>query len=58
MFILPIIKKEKYRYNYGRKWESSRMKESLIKLPVDNFGEIDIELMESYIKSFPYSKSL
>jgi hypothetical protein len=58
MFIIPIIKKEKYRFNYGRKWESSRMKESLIKLPVNNLGEIDTDLMENYIKSLPYSKSL
>jgi hypothetical protein len=58
MFIIPIIKKEKYRFNYGRKWESTRMKESLIKLPVNKKGEIDTELMENYIKSFPYSASI
>lgn len=34
------------------------MKESLIKLPINNLGEIDTELMENYIKSFAYSKSL
>ncbi len=56
MFIIPIIKKEKYRFNYGRKWESSRMRESLIKLPINKNGEIDTELMENYIKSFEYSK--
>lgn len=58
MFIIPIIKKEKYRFNYGRKWESTRMKESLIKLPVNKKGEIDTEFMENYIKSFPYSASI
>ena len=58
MFIIPIIMKEKYRFNYGRKWESSRMRESLIKLPVNKKGEIDTDLMENYIKSFPYSTSI
>lgn len=58
MFIIPIIKKEKYRFNYGRKWESSRMKDSVIKLPVNKKGEIDTDLMENYIKSFPYSTSI
>jgi hypothetical protein len=58
MFIIPIIKKEKYRFNYGRKWESSRMKESFIKLPITQNGEIDSELMENYIKSFPFSKTI
>ncbi|MDI9364972.1 MAG: restriction endonuclease subunit S [Flavobacterium sp.] len=58
MFIIPIIKKEKYRFNYGRKWESSRMRESTIKLPVNKKGEIDTDLMENYIKSFPYSSTI
>lgn len=58
MFIIPIIRKEKYRFNYGRKWESSRMKESTIKLPVNENGEIDTHLMENYIKALPYSSSI
>jgi hypothetical protein len=51
MFIIPLIRKEKYRFNYGRKWESNRMKESIILLPVTNKGEVDIDYMENYIKS-------
>lgn len=58
MFIIPLIKNEKYRFNYGRKWESDRMRESIIKLPVNQFGEIDIDFMENYIKSLPYSGAL
>ena len=58
MFIIPIIKKEKYRFNYGRKWELSRMKESIIQLPVDKNGAIDTDFMENYIKSLPYSSSI
>lgn len=58
MFIIPLIKKEKYRFNYGRKWESSRMKESLIKLPVNDLGHVDVNFMENYIKSLSYSSSI
>jgi hypothetical protein len=58
MFIIPIIKKEKYRFNYGRKWESTRMKKSVIKLPVTKDNKIDTALMENYIKSLPYSSTL
>jgi hypothetical protein len=58
MFIIPIIKKEKYRYNYGRKWESTRMKESIITLPTNQLGNIDVDFMENYIKSLSYSNSI
>lgn len=58
MFIIPLIKIEKYRFNYGRKWESSRMKESLIKLPVNDLGHVDVSFMENYIKSLSYSSSI
>jgi hypothetical protein len=58
MFILPLIRIEKYRFNYGRKWEMERMKKSTIKLPVDKSGNPDWQYMENYIKSLPYSSSL
>lgn len=55
MFLCTIIKKEKYRFNYGRKWHKGRMEVSKIKLPVDNKGNPDWQFMENYIKSLPYS---
>lgn len=58
MFILPFIKKEKYRFSYGRKWESNRMNESIIQLPVNTEGYIDTDFMENYIKSLRYSASI
>lgn len=58
MFIVSILKMEKYRFNYGRKWHLERMNLSEIKLPVDEFGNPDFEFMENYIKTLPYSKSL
>lgn len=57
-FIITLIRKEKYRYNYGRKWETNRMKESFIKLPTDKNGDPDFEFMENFIKSLPYSSAI
>lgn len=56
LFICTVIRQEKYRFSYGRKWNVERMNNSSIKLPVDNNGKIDIAFIENYIKSIPYSK--
>lgn len=57
-FLLPLIRMEKYRYSYGRKWGIERMKKTIIKLPVTPSGEPDWVFMENYIKSLPYSSEL
>jgi len=57
-FLITLIRKEKFRFNYGRKWETERMKDSLIKLPIEKNGNPDFEFMENYIKSLPYSGSI
>lgn len=58
MFLVTLIRKEKYRFNYGRKWHLGRMKESLIKLPVTDTGEPDWQFIEDYTKTLPYSSKL
>jgi hypothetical protein len=50
MFLIAIIRQEKFRFNYGRKWHLQRMKESKIKLPVISKSKPDWEYMENYIK--------
>lgn len=58
-FLIALVKKEKFRYNYGLKWSlNSRMLRSVIKLPVDSSGRPNWDFMESYIKSLPYSSNL
>lgn len=57
LFICVVIRKEKYRFSYGRKWNIGRMEQTIIKLPSKN-GQPDFEFMENYIKSLPYSSSL
>jgi hypothetical protein len=58
MFLIPLIRMEKYRYSFGRKWNLTRMRKSLIKLPSKINGKPDWSFMENYIKSLPFSKSL
>ena len=58
LFICTIIRMEKYRFNYGRKWHLERMRDSIIKLPVTADGTPDWAFMEQYIKTLPYSSQL
>ena len=62
MFLITLIHREKYRFNYGRKWDKELMESSLIKLPAvkiaPNKYEPDWQFMEDYIKSLPYSSCL
>lgn len=58
LFLVTLIRKEKYRYSYGRKSGIERMKESKIKLPVAKNGQPDWQFMEDYIKSLAYSASI
>ena len=50
LFLCTIIHKEKYRFNYGRKWDKKMMKESKIKLPVNSDDTPDWQWMEDYIR--------
>ena len=58
LFLTTLIKKEKYRYSFGRKWGIKRMNETIIQLPVDKNNQPDWQFMEDYIKSLPYSANL
>ncbi len=55
MFLITVIKANKYRFGYGRKWTIKKMKETVIKLPSQENGTPDFTYMEKYIKSLPYS---
>lgn len=55
MFIITVIKANKYRFGYGRKWTLEKMKDTIIKLPSKKDGMPDFEYMERYIKTLPYS---
>lgn len=58
MFIITIIRQEKYRFNYGRKWHLERMEQSEIRLPITKDNLPDWEFMETYINTLPFSSQL
>jgi hypothetical protein len=58
LFLCTIIRQEKYRYNYGRKWHLERMRESVIRLPATPSGDPDLDFMGRYIKTLPYSSQI
>jgi restriction endonuclease S subunit len=58
LFFKTILNKEQYRYAYGRKFNQTRIKETVINIPVNDSNQPDWQFMEYYIKSLPYSKSL
>lgn len=58
LFLVTVIEAERYRFDYGRKWNKARMGESTIKLPATPDGNPDWQFMENYIKSLPYSSNL
>lgn len=62
LFICAVLRQEKYRYAYGRKWTLDSMKDTVIKLPAttDTNGQTvpDWDWMEQYMKSLAYSDFL
>ena len=58
MFIITVIKANRYKFSYGRKWTLEKMKESAIKLPKSHDGSPDWSYMENYIKALPYSDKI
>jgi len=58
LFIVTVIKANRYRFNYGRKWHLERMEDTVLKLPTDRQGNPDWDFMERYIKSLHYSVNI
>lgn len=53
LFICAVLRQEKYRYSYGRKWVLESMRSTIIKLPAKD-DKPDFDFMENYMKSLPY----
>ena len=58
LFLLPLIRREQYRYNFGRKWNLLRMRESIIRLPASADGTPDWIFIERYMKSLSFSAAV
>ena len=50
MFLTTLIHIEKYRFNYGRKWDKALMQQTNIKLPVKSNNTPDWKWIEQYVK--------
>lgn len=58
LFICTVLKHDRYRYSYGRKWTLENMEDTKVKLPATADGKPDWQWMENYIKSLPYGDRL
>lgn len=58
LFLATVLNIEDYRYSYGRARIMSKLREEIIKLPVDFNGNPDWQFMEDYIKALPYGDRL
>jgi hypothetical protein len=58
LFLCAVIRREKYRFNYGRKWNLERMNDSRIRLPTSSDNEPDWQWMHRYILSQKFSSQL
>lgn len=58
LFLCTIIKANKYKFGYGRKWTLEKMKSTEIALPIDSASYPDWTFMENFIKQLPYSDKI
>ena len=50
LFLAAAIRQQKAKYNYGYKFNETRMRRQEILLPVNDSGEPDFEYMAAYVK--------
>lgn len=55
LFLTAVIRREKYRFSYGRKWHLERMEQSTISLPPDSKGNPDWVYIQRIIERLPFS---
>ena len=56
LFVCTVIRSERYRFSYGRKWNLERMAKSTLHLPVSLDGTPDWSTMERFVASRPFSR--
>lgn len=57
MFLITILKQERFRYSYGRKWSIQKVRETVVRLP-EKEGNPDWKFMEEYVKSLKWSREV
>lgn len=51
LFMCAVLRQEKYRFSYGRKWTLENMNKTIVYLPTNDNGTPDWDFMESYMKT-------
>ena len=57
-FLCALIRVERFRFSYGRKWNMERMTKAVMRLPITVEGEPNWSLMERFIGGLPYSAAI
>lgn len=57
LFVCTVIRREMYRYSYGRKWHLSRMKATAIRLPQTKDKQPDWKGMSAFVKGLAFSSA-
>lgn len=55
LFVAAVLRCEKYRYNYGRKWKQGTLADTSIPLPATEDGQPDWEWMDTFMDGQPFS---
>lgn len=58
LFVSAVIRLERYRFSYGRKWHLERMNAASIRLPSKPDGTPDWSFMESYTQALSFSSQI
>ena len=58
LFIVALLSKEKFRYNYGRAFKKEIIKGTRIKLPVSKDGNPDWDFIEHYMRCLDFSANI
>ena len=59
LFIVTLLNKERFRYNYGRAFSMDIIKKTELPLPIiPNTDNVDWQFVEDYMKSLPYSANI
>ena len=54
LFVVCLLRRERYRYSYGRAYTIDLIRNTKIKLPTTSEGAPDWQWIEDFIKSLPY----
>ena len=58
LFVCVLIRAERYRWNYGRKWGLRKMREAYIRLPVLANGSPDWGLVERFMMNLSWANAV